>query len=234
LLGPAGLTPHLGSGILLDYFNLTPPLHTPYNPPYVPELIESVLTPVVTQRLFHIATPSSPHPPQGPAQIVHLAPADYEPALIPLIVDNHDQEGEFPAPDAQEAAFLLRWLATYPLTVFAARMDGRLVGYIALQPDLSAATARAQGGKNLFWRAWLAWRITRAASAGRLLLGGVLPEYRGQGIGRQLWQQALHAARTSGWDTLTAGPLAETHPAAQFLTAHGAVPRQSYAIYATE
>ena len=37
-----------------------------------------------------------------------------------------------------------------------------------------------------------------------------------------------------GWQALTVGPIAEESPAAAFLTAQGAEPRQNYAIYASE
>ena len=43
-------------------------------------------------------------------------------------------------------------------------------------------------------------------TAGRLLLGAVAPEWRGQGIGLQLWRHALDRARQLGWQTITCGP----------------------------
>ena len=46
VIGPTGLSPHLQSGALQNFFHLAPPLHTPYNPPYVPELLESVMEPI--------------------------------------------------------------------------------------------------------------------------------------------------------------------------------------------
>ncbi len=58
LVGPTGLSPHLGSGVLQDYFHVMPPLHTAYNPPYVPEVMENVLAPLQTQRLYHAVVPA--------------------------------------------------------------------------------------------------------------------------------------------------------------------------------
>ena len=234
LVGPTGLSPHLGSGVLQNHFHVTPPLHTAYNPPYVPEVMESVLAPLATQHLYHVATPAEASPVDGPAQIARLAPADCRQEMVPLIVKSFVPDSEFPAPDVEEAAFLLRWMASWPLAVWVAAVDGQAAGYVALQPDLSAAVAWAGGGRNILWRLWLAWRSARSAASGRLLMGGVLPEFRGRGVGRQLLGQALHVAREAGWHTLTAGPLSEMHPGAQFLTAHGALARQSYTVYGTE
>jgi GNAT superfamily N-acetyltransferase len=234
LVGPTGLSPHLGSGVLQDYFHVMPPLHTAYNPPYVPEVTESVLAPLQTQRLYHAVVPAETCAAAGPAQIVRLALEEHRQELIRLIVETFVAGGEFPAPDEEEAAFLLRWSAAWPLMAWGAVVDGQLAGYVILQPDLAAAAARARGGKNVLWRLWLAWRSTRPVAAGRLLLGGVLPAYRGRGIGRQLWGQAIQGAHAAGWRTISAGPLADTHPAAGFLLACGAQARQSYTVYASE
>ena len=65
-----------------------------------------------------------------------------------------------------------------PALSFAARMDGRLVGSVQQTPvAVGDAGARA------------------------LLLGplAVLPELRGQGIGRALLRRSLDAARAAGW-----------------------------------
>ena len=43
LIGPTHLFPHLGSGVLENYWNLTPPLYTPYNPPYLAELCQILM-----------------------------------------------------------------------------------------------------------------------------------------------------------------------------------------------
>jgi GNAT superfamily N-acetyltransferase len=85
--------------------------------------------------------------------------------------------------------------------------------------------------------------VGRPVAAGRLLFGGVLPAWRGRGVGAALWGWALAAARARGWRTLTIGPLwsprrvsrvpaADPEPlAAAFLLARGALPRQTYHLY---
>ncbi|HMN29871.1 MAG TPA: hypothetical protein PKE45_17095, partial [Caldilineaceae bacterium] len=83
-------------------------------------------------------------------------------------------------------------------------------------------------------RGWLAWRRRHPARSGRLLYGGVLPAWRGQGIGGQLWGAVQHFARQQGWQSLTIGPVRRASPAACFLTRRGAERRQRYVVYGAE
>lgn len=60
VIGPIGLSPHLGSGLLQDCWGQLPPLHTPYNPPYVPEVVGSAMRPLDRARLYHLEVPTEP------------------------------------------------------------------------------------------------------------------------------------------------------------------------------
>lgn len=235
IVGPTGLSPHLESGVLQNFFQLSPPLHTPYQPPYFPELIESVMTPVAQSQLYMLdITPTPIATPRGPAQLRPLTPAHLGQILLPLLAAACEANGAYPAPTAVEAAFMLRWLQVWPLVGWLAELHGQPVGFVLLQPDLSASLRLANGGRNLLWRTWLQWRSRRPVRAGRLLYGGVLPAWRGQGIGRQLWQQALHTAQQHGWHTLTIGPVTDKTPGATFLAQAGAQAQQRYLTYASE
>jgi GNAT superfamily N-acetyltransferase len=64
-----------------------------------------------------------------------------------------------------------------------------------------------------------------------LLFWGVLPAWRGQGIERQLLQQAISTARQLGWQQMTIGPMKEGISAVSLLEAVHATPRQSYRLY---
>jgi ribosomal protein S18 acetylase RimI-like enzyme len=235
IIGPTGLSPHLQSGVLQNFFHIAPPLHKPYNPPYLPELMESVLHPFATSRLYWMATPAE-LPREEPllAEIVPLELARLSSELRPLLVAACEANGDFPPPDADEAAFLLRWVQVWPLIGWLAQVEGKPVGFVLLQPDLTDSVRRAHGGRNLLWRLWLGWRSKRPVRAGRLLFGGVLPEWRNRGIGQQLWRQALQTAQQQNWQSLTIGPVAEETAGAAFLEKVGAQPRQQYMLYESE
>lgn len=235
LIGPTGLSPHLGSGLLQDSWNQLPPLHTPYNPPYLPELANITLKTRSQARLYYL--PSPPGPPQpasSPAKLVPLEPARLAADLLPLLQAACPPWLDFAPPDAKEAAFLLRWLEPWPLFGWLAQVDSLPVGFVLLQPDLSARLRRAKGGRNPLWRLWLRRAAARPAGAGRILFGAVLPDWRGQGIGRQLLHQALAAARQQKWHGLSIGPLPAPISAVQFLIHHGAQPQQTYLLYQHE
>jgi len=235
VVGPTGLSPHLESGVLQNFFQLSPPLHTPYQPPYLPELMESVMTPIAQSQLYTIdltATPSEI--PTGPAQLQPLVPEHLSQQLLPLLAAACEANGDYPPPTAVEADFMLRWLRVWPLVGWLAMVQGQPVGFVLLQSDLSPSIRRANGGRNLLWRTWLKWRSQHSVRAGRLLYGGVLPTWRGQGIGRQLWHQALRTAQAQSWQTLTIGPVTDETPGAPFLKRVGAQVQQRYLTYASE
>lgn len=235
IIGPTGLSPHLQAGALQDYFHVTPPLHTPYNPPYLPELLESNLQPLTQSRLFSIPIP--PHLPEaghGVATLEPLIPARLSGDLLPLLATACTAHGDFPPPDGVEAAFLLRWLAAWPLSGWLAQVDDKPVGFILLQPDLAGSVQRAHGGRSPLWWLWLTWRSQRPVRTGRLLYGAVLPAWRNQGIGQQLWRKALDTAQQVGWQTLTIGPVTDATPGAAFLGKQGAQAQQKYRLYSSE
>jgi GNAT superfamily N-acetyltransferase len=236
LIGPTGLSPHLGSGVLLDHFHRVPPLHTAYNPPYLPELVANALEPGPESHLFSIALDAeiSPISPPNDDTLQPLEPARLAGDLLPLLQVACEAAGDFPPPDASEAEFLLEWLRVFPLSGWVASIDRNPAGFVLLQPDMGTALRRARGGRNPLWRSWLAWRGRRRARSGRLIFGAVLPERRRQGIGRNLWRAALAMARASGWREITAGPVASDSAGEAFLTAMGAQPRQRYRLYGTE
>ncbi|MCX6043949.1 MAG: GNAT family N-acetyltransferase [Chloroflexi bacterium] len=235
VIGPVGISPHLQSGVLQNFFHIAPPLHTPYNPPYLPELLEGGLEPFARSRLYFMETPVElPAAKRSTAELVPLEPARLSGDLRPLLATACSANGDFPPPDADEAEFLLRWLQIWPLTGWLAQVNDTPVGFVLLQPDLTNSIRRARGGRHLLWRLWLAWRSKRPVQAGRLLFGGVLPAWRGQGIGGQLWRQALQTAQDQQWQALTIGPIAERTPGAAFLEKVGAQARQQYVIYQSD
>lgn len=233
LLLPTGLSPHLGSGMLQDSWDAWPPLHTPSNPPYVPDLLNEWLPVAQTTKLFHATIPSTlPAAPSGPAELVALDPQRLAADLLPLLVAATEETADlYPSPDAEEAQFLLRWLNSQTLTGCVAQVDGMPVGFVLLQPDFAGRMRRARGGRPLLWRAWLAAMRGRPVRQGRLLFGGVLPGWRGRGIGKQLWHRALSVAHARGWKALTIGPLEEGSLAAEKFGRGRAIDQQGFSLY---
>jgi GNAT superfamily N-acetyltransferase len=160
--------------------------------------------------------------------------AEDDEKVLPYLLTALDDNEEFPRPDAAEAAFLLTWWAIAPRIGWIAEIEGQAVGFALLQPDLGPALRRAKGGRMLHWRLWWHWRRTQPTRNGRIVAAAVLPRYRRQGIGHQLWTAALQSAHRQGWRNLTIGPIADNSAAAAFLLAHDAQPRQRYALYATD
>ena len=229
MLGPVGLSPYAAAGALEDCWDAPPALHAPYNPPYLPELLGRKLRARVDSRLWHLEV-GAPPPATGPATLTPLAPARLAGDLLPLLQAATENRAGFAPPDAEEAAFLLRWLGPN-LGGWVAQVNERPVGFVLLQADTAVSVRRANGGRRWPWRLWLAARERRPVARGRLLFGATLPDWRGQGIGGQLWAQALRSAQAAGWRQLAIGPAALGSAAAAFLEKRGAQPRQSYALY---
>ncbi len=230
-LGPVALSPYLGAGALASHWSETPPLDTPYAPPYLAELLGEVMEPAVETRLYHLRAPAGrAKAADGPATLHPLEPARLAGELLPLVAAVYRDNG-FAAPDAVEMAFLLDWWgAPAPLSGWLAEVDGRPAGFALLQPDVAPRLQRARGGRPLWRRLWLRLAAGQAERA-RVVLGGVAPEFRRGGIGRQLLGASLQSAADAGWKTLLAGPAAEQSAAAALLQSAGAQPRQHYQLF---
>lgn len=234
VIGPTAVSPYLPAGALQNYFHVIPPLHTPYNPPYLPDLIASILEPVQQTSLFSLPVPTEVTPAMGPAQLTPLAPERLADDLNLLFAAGSVAPAGLPPPGPAEIRSLLQWLLIWPLYGWLATIDDAPVGFVLLQPDLAPSIRLARGGRNWAWRLWLQWRSGRPVRAGRLLFGGILPAWRGQGIGRQLWRQALATGKALGWRSLTIGPVIDDSPGHQFLMQQGADPQQRYTLYGGE
>ncbi|CUS04115.2 conserved protein of unknown function [Candidatus Promineifilum breve] len=237
-VAPVGLSPHLGSGLLVDSWGDWPPLHTPGNPPYAPELLGRKLRPFQTGRLYQAPVSPPDDEPSGPARVGPFDPSRLTADLLPLLIAaTANPVAAFPPPDALEAAFMLRHLPP-GTSGWLAEIDGAPVGFVLLGPDTAGQLRAARGGRSLWGRAYLRGMARlpgwRRVTSGRLFFGAVVAERRGQGIGRQLWGQALRAAHESGWATLSIGPIwasGQPSPAAGFLERRAAVARQTYQLY---
>ncbi len=236
LVGPTGLSPHLQYGVLMDHFHLTPPLHSPYNPPYVPEIVQGALRPYRASHLYHVDVASAEIENEDAVvfRVRHHRGEEIAHELAPLFQRVFDEPDGFPKPDEDETAFILDWLSVWPLDAYIAYVSDAPVGYALLQPDFAPAVARARGGRNPLWRSWLALRSRYPTRDGRLLYGGVLPDYRRRGIASQLWRHVLLHAQSAGWETLNIGPVSFANVAGAFLAKQGAVRRQTYRLFATE
>lgn len=232
LLGPTGILPGWNPGALVNHYNRRPPWHTPYNPPYIGELLASIMEPWLETELFTLEVPADLPSAPAPAVIELLALPRLAGDLLPLLVASTRLDEAFPAYDRLEAETLITWLQTaVPPEAWLATVDGTPVAFIMLQADLAPLLQRTGGGKRWLPRGYLALRRFPRMNAGRLLMGVVAPEWRGQGIGLQLWRHALDRARQLGWQTITCGPVVVKSDAAVFLTRQGAQAQQRYVTY---
>jgi GNAT superfamily N-acetyltransferase len=241
LVGPSPLAPAFVHGALMDSFHVPPPLHTPYNAPYAPEMLEQALEPLTTSRLWHLDLAGYAVAPAPPGiTIAPVAPERLAGDLLPILRAALSGPSGGPGapvlPDAVEMEFALRtWGEAGPLLALLATVEGEPAGWLLAQAETGPLLRRLRGGRPLWARALLQVRgrdrLLAAADAGRLLLGGVAAENQGQGVGRALLAALVAHGRTAGWRTLAIGPVYDGTPAAGFLAAHGAQPRQRYTLF---
>lgn len=234
LVGPVHPSLCLPYGVLASDWNVLPPLHTPYYPPFAADLLGKILAPAVASRLYTLNATSLEVAANAPARLRLFDPQRLAAELLPLLAHTVEADPQLPPPDGLAAAYLLAWLRLWPWQGWLAEIGDAPVGFVVIQPDLAVALRQARGGRPWWGRLWLRWASGKSTRAGRIVLGGVLPAFQRQGIGRQLLGQAVQAAQEQGWQTLTIGPLPEDAPAARLLQAAGARPRQWYQTYTYE
>jgi len=193
--------------------------------------MDIAMRPLGQSHLYQKTVESPPLPQDGPAILSPIRPQRLAGDLFPVFRSGFTGLHDLPAPDQPEAAFVLAWTASWPIEAWLATINEEPVGFVMVQPDLSDQLRRANGGRNPLWREWLHWRQRAPVSGGRVLYLGVIDHWRRQGIGRQLWQQALAVGYARGWQRLVAGPVADESDAVAFLQRMGATQRQHYTTY---
>ena len=237
LVGPTGLSPLLPSGVLTNYFHVTPPLHTPYNPPYLAEIMATSLQPIEQTGIFTL-NPLTNRPKDAVPTNIELVPltariAQSSPFATLWHTATHP-EAELILPDTDEIAFLWQWITVWPWVGWVAMAQNDPVGFVLLQPDMAEQNRIAKGGQNPLWALWLQWRRRYGFKKGRLIFGGVIPGWQERGIGSLLWNKVLWYAQQQQWHSLAVGPIAASGAGATFLTKRGAQMQQSYSLYASE
>lgn len=255
LLLPTGLSLHLGSGMLQNYFHQLPPLHASYHPPYAVELMSLSCRPFGRVILYRaeiapaqgvdpapVADVPGPDVPgadvpgaEAPCRLLPLEPGRLAGDLLPLLQAATESWRGVPPVDEAEASFLLDGLGPWPVVGWLALVEEEPVGFVLAQADLAPLLHSHGGGRGLWPRLWLGWRGRRfRAKGGRLLFGGVLPAFRRRGIGRALWEALLAHGRSAGWEQIRIGPIPSMLAGNSFLINRGAVEERSYLLHRYE
>jgi GNAT superfamily N-acetyltransferase len=236
LIGPVGLSPLLDSGSLLDNWDQVAPIYAGYNPPFYPEVIAAVMEPFVQTNLYRLPVPASSGVKSGLGSGIQILPLEALGAgqLATLAAKACLPPPGFPPTSQAEAEYVLRATAFGLQGGWAAFIDGKPAGFVLLHAHLAPALLRWGGGRRLHHRLFLKLAARRPAKRGRIVLGGVAPEYSRKGAGSALLARALETAREYGWQELAAGPVHAESSAAAFLLQQGAQPAHTYQIFSKQ
>jgi GNAT superfamily N-acetyltransferase len=251
VLGPVNLTFHDETGLLVEGFDSTPMILSPYNPPRYSRQLEDEGYRPGREYLSYRWTPAAPRSAvvdrlvraaqrgQGPAAGVRvraLDPARWrdEVRLAWTIYCESFAEvwgntpltwEEFSARSDRFRPFLVPELALF------AERDGEAVAFSLTLPDVNRALQCARG--RLFPFGWV--RLQRAAArirAARFAILGVKPDERSRGIAGLLAWETACAAQRLGYELLELSlVLSDNRPIQHVIDAFGAEPWKRYRLY---
>lgn len=228
--GPANPSSNDEYGLLIEGFERPPVLLMTYNPPYYAELIERNGF-VKEQDLFawHISQENA-----RSEKLARVSKALAERGKItvrPMNVKDFDNEverikniynkawenvGFVPFTDA-EMDFLARDLKQIydPEFVLFAEVDGKTVGFSLSLPDVNQAfhsgTPIPRGAMNLPVGIWKLLTKKKAIDTVRVIVLGVLKEYRNRGVDALMYSETINIAKRKGYKYGEASWVQETN-----------------------
>jgi GNAT superfamily N-acetyltransferase len=225
--GPVSPSINDEAGLLVDGFATPSVLMMPHNPPYYPALVEAAGFGKAKDLLVFRSTDTVlPERLVAATDVVRrrygvsLRPIDMRrfPAEVGLVkrLFNAGWErnwGSVPLTDREvdHLAAQLKPLVVPELVVFA-EQEGKPVGFAVAIPDWNVALRKNPSGRlfpGILKVLWAARRITRL----RVLLLGVLPEWRGRGVDALLCRHVWENGRAKGFDWAEAGWVLEDNHA---------------------
>lgn len=249
VIGPVDLTTHDEVGLLVDGFDSPPMILSPYHPPYYARLlVEAGYKPLRDYQAFRWSPELEPS-----AAVKRLLRAAARNGTADVEIRRSDPRrwstevgdlhrlynqsfadvwGFVPISEAEFAARAAEFRRFYrpELAVFA-DCNGEPAGFGLALPDINEALAPLQG--RLWPLGW--WSLARGVSrirGVRLILLGVLPQYRGRGVGARLAQALAKAARELGIQHAELSLVLDSNRETRHLIdAFGATPAKTYRLY---
>ncbi len=225
--GPVSFSTNDECGLLIDGFDLPPAVLTPYTPPHYVDLTERAgFTKARDLFLYHSVNNQLPERLIRGAKLIAkrkkitLRPIDMkrfseEVELIKKVYNSAWERnwGFIPMTEAEidHLAKDLKPVIVPELVVFAER-EGELVGFAVALPDLNVALKTNPSGRlfpGILKILWKARKITRL----RVMLLGVLPEYRGHGADALMYHWIWDKGTALGYRWAEAGWILEDNAA---------------------
>jgi GNAT superfamily N-acetyltransferase len=246
LRGPVNPSMNDEAGLLVSGFETPSVLMMPHNPRYYPALVEGAGFRKVKDLLaFQNTGTTLPDRLLAATDIVRRR---YGVTCRPIEMKRFPREieeikrlfnagwernwGYVPLTDREidHLAGQLKPLVVPELVLFAMK-QGEAIGFAAALPDLNVALRANPSGRlfpGILKILWTARRISRL----RVMLLGVLPEWRGKGVDALLYRQIWEQGRKKGYDWAEAGWILEdNHPMINGLTRMGFRVYKTYRIY---
>ena len=211
--GPFNPSTNDTCGLLVEGFHLSPRIMMPYNPPYYPVLLERAgLRPARDLLTYEVDTPAELPPAIGRvagmargrgvrARRLDLARLGEEVELFRQVYNGSWSAnwGFVPISEREIAwtAAQLKQVLVPDMALFA-ELEGRPIGFFLCLPDLNPAL-RHLHGRITPWGLVRFLAARRRVDMVRLVLLGVLPEYRRRGVEALLLAQGWEAVHRLGY-----------------------------------
>ncbi len=222
LRGPMSFSTNDECGLLIDGFDTPNTLMMPHNPPWYLTLLEAAgftkAKDLVCLQGGSLAAPVTP--PERTARAVDLIMKRYRLRMRPLDMRRFTEEVELvkrlynacweknwgfvPMTDAEidNLAKQFRPVVIPRIVPFVEQEDGTPIAFGLALPDLNEALRNNRGGAMFPAALTMLWKLkTRRITRARVLLLGILPEWRGRGIDAALyhWIWSKAAEIGIGW-----------------------------------
>jgi GNAT superfamily N-acetyltransferase len=205
--GPASFSVNDECGLLVDGFEYPPTIMTPHNPPYYARLIENAgFSGVKDLLMYHGGSMEAFVPvPERLTRAVDVMMKRAGVTFRPLNIREFQAEvdrvkvlynacweknwGFVPMTDEEIDHLAVQFKpVVVPDQVVFAEKDGKQIGFALALPDFNVVFRKHRSGRMLPAALDLLWNLKREKiRRARVLLLGVLPEYRGKGIDSALY-----------------------------------------------
>lgn len=227
LVGPLGFSDKDPQGLQIDGFDFPSVITAPTNSPYLPEIIDTAGFKKKVDLVSYLVDIPSEMPPlfskvlprlqnNGTMKVLEFrSTRELKPYIIGVLQLMNDTFTEIygfvPLTDKEKAELAKRYLPILdPEFIKVVQVGDRLVGFAIGIPDISDGIRRSDG--KLFPIG--IFQIIRASRQSKhlvMMLGGILKEFRGQGIDVLMGAKILNSAIGKGMKTIDSHLVLETN-----------------------